>query len=322
MSLRTTKKDEAFYEVLSVFDESGVDLLSDEEESDFTVSFYADGVAATGDDEPAYSISEIDSTGQYLLTVTNGFSSTGFWMVSVLDSTEYTHRTDIEVRTRDIDDIYSVIAGGFGTQTVVLTVLTEDTDTPVASMRASVWNSESTTFITFGQTDSSGEVSFSLDPDEYSVKFFKPGVSIDAYTLTVEEDDDIQEFEISATAVEVSPPDSPEVCRIYADFVDQGGSAIEDFKITVTNLFSPSSSSGLSVVEGTTSYETNSEGHVEFDVVRGTKVKVSLVTTGLTRDITAPDQAVANLLTLLGSATDPFQVVEDDSDPFVVVSVG
>jgi hypothetical protein len=189
-------------------------------------------------------------------------------------------------------------------------------------MRASVWNSESTTFITFGQTDSSGEVSFSLDPDEYSVKFFKPGVSIDAYTLTVEEDDDIQEFEIAATAVEVSPPDSPEVCRIYADFVDQGGSAIEDFKVTVTNLFSPSASSGLSVVEGSASYETNSEGHVEFDVVRGTKVKVSLVTTGLTRDITAPNQAVANLLTLLGSVTDPFQVVEDDSDPFVVVSVG
>ena len=322
MSLRTTKKDEAFYEVLSVFDETGVDRVTDLVSGDFTVSFYIDGAAVSGEDEPDYSIAQIDTTGEYLLTVTNGFSSVGFWLISVLDSTEYTHRTDVEVRTRDVDDIYSVIAGGFGSQAVLLTITDSSNDSPVAGMRASVWNAAQTTFITFGQTDSSGEVNFALDPDDYSVLFFKPGVSVDTYSLTVETGEDTQEEDISATAVEVSPPADPSVCRIYADFIDQAGSAIEGFVVSVANLFDPSASSGLTVVESYTSHTSDSEGHIEFDVVMGTRIKVSLVNTNLTRDLTVPSQPVVSLFDLLGSVTDPFQVVEDSSNPFVVVSVG
>ena len=132
----------------------------------------------------------------------------------------------------------------------------------------------------------------------------------------------MQNFSIEAESLSVSAPTSPNLCRIYADFVDQAGAYLTNFEVSVTNLFSPSSSEGLSVVESHTSYTSNSVGHVEFDLVIGAKVKLALVTTGLVRDITVPDQPTANLFDLLGDATDPFQVVEDDSNPFVVVSVG
>jgi hypothetical protein len=321
MSLRTAKAGEAFYEVISVFDLDGVTPLSGESSSDFTVSFFHNGEAPSED--PSYSLGEIDSTGQYALTVGDGFEDNGFWVISVLvGSTDDTFRTDIEVRTRDIDDVYSVIAGGFGSQAVLLTITDSSNGSSVAGMRASVWNAAQTTFITFGQTDSSGEVSFALDPDDYSVLFFKPGVSVDTYSLTVETSEDPQEVDISATAVEVSPPADPSVCRIYADFIDQAGSAIEGFVVSVANLFDPSASSGLTVVESYTSHTSDSEGHIEFDVVMGTRIKVSLVNTNLTRDLTVPSQPVVSLFDLLGSVTDPFQVVEDSSNPFVVVSVG
>ena len=322
MSLRTNKVDEAFYEIISAFDFDGTSRLTGQSETDFTVSFYLDGAEVTA---PDFSISEIGTdTGEYILTVTNGFDTVGYWMVSILiEDTEDVHRVDVEVRAKDIDDIYSVVASGFGSESVIITLVdTLNSDAPIEGARVNVWNSSGSTFLTFGNTDADGQLSVSLDSGDYLFKFFKAGVSIDDETLTISDSDSVQNFTIEAASLSVTAPSSPNLCRIYADFIDQGGSAVEGFIVSVANLFDPTSSAGLSVVDSHDTHSSNSEGHVEFDVVIGATVKISLVTTGLTRDITVPDQATANLFDLLGNATDPFQVVEDTSNPFVVVSVG
>lgn len=322
MSLRTNKVDEAFYEIISAFDFDGVSRLTGQATSDFTVSFYKDGAEITA---PSHTIVEIGTdTGEYALTVSDGFDSVGYWMVSILiEETEDIHRVDIEVRESDIGDVYSVLSRGFGSESVVITLVdTLHSDAPIEGARVNVWNSSGTTFLTFGNTSSDGQLDVSLDAGDYLFKFFKSGVSIDDETITVATTGSVQNFTIEAESLSVAAPSSPTLCRIYADFVDQGGSAVADFIVSVTNLFDPSSSAGLSVVESHESYVSNSEGHVEFDVVIGAAVKISLVSTGLSRDLTIPDQTTANLFDLLGSATDPFQVVEDSSNPFVVVSVG
>jgi len=327
MSLRTTKTGDAFYEVISVFDFDGVSRLSGLTQSDFTVSFYKDGVAQT----ITSTIAEIGSTGEYLLTVADGFSSKGFWIVSTyLGETEDTFRTDIEVRSQDIDAVYTLVgtidaAAITGLESVVLTAVdTNNSDAPIQGMLVNIWNSTSTTLLTYATTDSLGQISFSIDAGDYVAKCFKAGVSVSDQDITVaSSSSSVQNFTISAQSVAVSAPSSPNLCRLYADFIDQAGSAVSGFKVTVTNLFSEqsASSSGLSIVGNSNTYESNSLGHVEFDVVIGAKIQIALVGTGLTREITVPDQATGNILTLLGDASDPFTVVEDTTNPFVVVSV-
>ncbi|MEC8306383.1 MAG: hypothetical protein VXZ72_00790 [Chlamydiota bacterium] len=327
MSLRTTKTNEAFYDVISVFDFDGVSRLSGLTDSNFTISFYKNGVAQS----VTSTIAEIGTTGEYLLTVADGFSSKGFWVISTyLDETEDTYRTDIEVRSQDIDTVYTLVgtidpAAVTGLESVVLTAVdTGNSDAPIPGMLVNVWNSTSTTLLTYSTTDSLGQISFSIDPGDYVAKCFKAGVSVSDQAFTVtSSSSSVQNFTISAETVAVAAPSAPNLCRLYADFINQAGSAVTGFKVTVTNMFSDqaSSSSGLSIVGNSVTYESNSSGHVEFDIVIGAKIQIALVGTGLTREITVPDQATANILTLLGDASDPFTVVEDTTNPFVVVSV-
>jgi len=320
MSIRTTKVSTAFYDVLSVYDLDG-SKLTGLSSSDFSVSFYKDGAAQSA---LSYTLSEISSTGEYALAIADGFPSNGFWVVSAeCEDADATFRTDVEVRTADIDTVYSIVYGGFGSEQVNIS-LTDSAhdDAPVVGAKINVWNAAGTAFVTFGTSGADGLTSLLLDPGSYLVKTFKAGLSAGSKTVTVEDTDSLQTFGISVESVEITAPSSPNMCRIYADFIDQTGDAVENFEVSVTNLFDPSASSGLAVVESSASYSTNAVGHIEFDVVIGTRVKVSLITTGLTRDFTVPNQPTSNLLTLLGSATDPFKVVEDSTNPFVVVSVG
>ena len=328
MSTRTTKVSTAFYDILSVYDLDG-SKLTGLSSSDFTAAFYKDGAVQSA---PSYTLEEVGSTGEYTLAIAGGFPSTGFWMISlVCDEADAVFRTDVEVRSQDIDTVYALVgtidpSAVTGLESVVLTAVdTANSDTPIPGMLINIWNSESTSLLTYATTDSLGQMSFSIDPGSYVAKCFKAGVSVSDQAFTViSSSSPTQSFTIEAETVAVSAPSAPDLCRLYADFIDQAGSAVAGFKVTVTNLFSDQSdsSSGLSIVGNSVTYETNSLGHVEFDIVIGAKIQISLVGTGLTREITVPNQATGNILTLLGDASDPFKVVEDTTNPFVVVSVG
>ncbi len=309
---RTSKVDERFYSLFTVFDFDLVSTVSGQLPGDFTVRFSKDDTPQTG---ITYSISEISTTGDYVVIVPDGFPSKGLWAVTIeVAYNGSTWRDEVEVRAHDIDDVYDIIiAGGSGVETVNLTVVDiTNGSIPVPDALIQVYDDTGAVLVTFQRTDTSGEAVVLLDADVYEIRVYKPGVSHVPELITVIDTGGStpQDFTIEVESVLVAPPPSPVLCRLYADFITQDGLPFAQFKLQVENLFDPESSAGLAVIERVRTYETDDSGHVEFDIVRGTRVRVAFVTSPLTREFVVPDKPVESLLTVFGAATDAFQVVK------------
>tara|TARA_Y100000034_G_scaffold124964_1_gene173879 strand:+ start:1145 stop:2074 length:930 start_codon:yes stop_codon:yes gene_type:complete len=307
MGNRQTRKGEAFYTVITVFDLDGVARVSNQGQDDFELTFYFNGVEVQA---PAYTITEIGSTGDYVITVTDGFDTKGLWtMNAVVTYNGSVWRDQIEVRDLDVDEIYSMfIAGGTGTEKVSISVTNAKTFAPVPGVRVNIYDDTATAFITWGSTGSDGIAAFDLDSGDYLARFFKPGF------IAAEKEFELTAgpmvVDIEAAVVEIASPAQPNLCRLYADFIDQAGQPVESFRVQVTNLHRPSESSNLGVVQRVRTHETDANGHVEFDVVQGTRIRVNFVTTRVNREFIVPKQPSANLLTLVGDKKDAFAVVK------------
>lgn len=300
---RSAKVGDPFYDIFTVFEFDGVSTKSGE--TSFAVDFVHDDTPTV----VAYTIAEIGTSGDYQLTVPGGFPSVGVWAITVeVAYNGSTWRTFAEVSLHDIDEVYEIIiAGGSGVEVVTIELLNSVTSAPLIDALINVYDAAGVTLITFGRTDSSGQFEFNLDEGDYVLRFFSVGVSFDVENLTVPSGGGL--FTYYGTAIVVSPPADPTLCRLYADLITMSGIAIEDFKITVTNEFDPNSDAGLRPVENYQEHFTDAAGHVEIDLVRGLNVRVAFPTTKLTRNIIVPDVPVADLLEILGIAPDAFQVV-------------
>lgn len=309
-SYRTSRVGEAYYDILTVYAADGQTPVSGEAPGAFTVSFTLDGVVTA----VAYSLAEIGATGDYLVTVPSGFPTKGLWAVTVAVAYNgSTWRSYVEVRTYDVDSLYIIVAGGAGVETVNLTVQdSANGNVPIPDILINVYDVTGVTLVTFGRTDVSGLRTFLLDAGSYVLRLYKPGVSCVDTPLVVADTGGVtpQDFTVSCESIIIAPPAAPTLCRLYADFTTQDGLPFFQFKLQVENLFDPESSSGLGVIEAVRSYETDNSGHVEFDIVRGARVRVAFVTTPLTREFVVPDKPVESLLTVFGAATDAFQVVK------------
>jgi hypothetical protein len=309
---RTSKVGEAFYSVFTVFDYDLITPVSGQSPSNFTVRFSFNN-AVIG--SPPFTISEIGASGDYVISVAGGLPSKGLWAVSV--EVEYngsTWRDEVEVRDHDIDDIYDIIiAGGSGLETVKLTVIdTSNGNALVPDALLQVYDDTGTVLVTFQRTDASGEALVLLDADTYEVRVFKPGTSALPQSIVVIDTGGAtqQDFSIEVESILVVPPASPNLCRLFGDFIEFDGTPIENFKISIENRFDPEAEGGLTMVSRVKEFLTNASGHVEFDVVRGARIRVAFVNTSLVRDIVVPDKPVENLATAYGLATDNFQVVK------------
>ena len=328
--MRTAKKNNAFIEVIAPLDFDGVTKLSGLTISGggFTVLFYRNGSTVTS---PTHSITEIGSTGNYSFSAT--FPTTGYWYVSIstVDSSSSevieVFEINVDVSLYTIDEIYTSLGGGGGTgsESVVITVQdTNNSNAVVPLVNLNIYNSSKSAFITFGKTDTLGKRVFNLDPGTYKVSGFLPGYSFTDATLTVTDTSGgtEQSLTFSTASITVTAPASPDLCRVYADFIKQDGTAVSGFKVSVTNLFDPVSSQGLTVIEKETIYTSNTSGHVEMDLYQGLKVRISLIGSSITRDVVIPSKPVENLFNILGPASDPFKVVDAPVTSFAVVGVG
>jgi hypothetical protein len=106
----------------------------------------------------------------------------------------------------------------------------------------------------------------------------------------------------------IAAPAGPTVCRMFLDCVDFAGAALVGVRVTVENLYQTPVQS-LAMVRSTQAYVSDAVGRVEFDVLRGAQVKVSIGNTPIAKQITVPNVASASLLTLMGSPQDSFTVV-------------
>lgn len=178
----------------------------------------------------------------------------------------------------------------------------------VPDILVSVFTDPGGVFVTYGRTDSNGELVLTLGAGNYKLTTSKVGLPATEESLVVGLVDASHIFYVAS--VVTGPAANPRLCRLYADFVSMDGVPYFQFKLHVQVLFDPMAQGGFTVVDRVRTFETDEAGHVEFDVVRGARLRITFVTVPLTRELVVPDKAVENLNTALGVATDAFKIVK------------
>tara|TARA_B100000035_G_C20946332_1_gene529907 strand:+ start:168 stop:1109 length:942 start_codon:yes stop_codon:yes gene_type:complete len=256
-------------------------------------------------------VAEIGSSGIYSLNTS--FSTTGYWTILIdivdTDTSEIINelRIDVNVSAYNIDEVYAAAGGsgsgsGVGNETCIITVTDSgDGTTVIPAAAINVFNSAKTAFITFGNTDVNGQITFFLDAGTYKLVPYKPGYSFSEVSITVTDTSGLtnQSFAVTGATPNVVAPTAPGICRLFADFKNQDGSVIPNFKISVTTVYDASSALSISIAENRKVYTANSSGHLQFDVVQGITIEVSLISTEVTSTIVVPSTVVANLLDLI-----------------------
>jgi hypothetical protein len=94
------------------------------------------------------------------------------------------------------------------------------------------------------------------------------------------------------------------------DLVDASGVAVPNQDVTFYSVHDPLTVDGFQValIREPITITTDNAGHAEIPLVRGLHVKVVFEGTSVIRDITVPDEGSFDLLTVMGTAPDPFGV--------------
>lgn len=154
-------------------------------------------------------------------------------------------------------------SSGSGAYVVTLTV----DDGAVALVGAIVRVTDSGGVESFvATTDSSGEVSFSLDAATWTVSITKPFYSYPPSSLVVSGD---TEDTLSMTQVVVSTPTDPLLCTVVIKALDEEGAAQEGVTITMTLRTVPSGSEGYAFSGDEQVELTGADGSAQFTAVRG-----------------------------------------------------
>jgi hypothetical protein len=177
--------------------------------------------------------------------------------------------------------------------------------------------------VTQGVVESDGSVTFEIEPGDYIGTLDKSGVfySVNNLTFTVVDtlivDPEVGQLNnnlhfvaesFTPTITPISPPAS--LCALFADLYRMDGSPLANAEVVVTLLQKPELFSGIGVYDTKKLYKTDYNGHVEFSLVQGIQIEVSIAPLSLRRVITVPSAAgPTNILTLLSGADDPFDIL-------------
>jgi len=296
--MRTSKIGAAFYEIITALDLDGQTPLTGLTSSDFTINTYRNGA----DESVSYSFSEIGS-GHYLLSLSSGFATAGYRMITaIIEPTGTLNRTDLQVTSKNIDDVYSEVTGeavDTGINTVTFSVQdTTNDNAAVPSVSVKVYNSDQSAIISFGETDNNGDVDINLDPGSYVVKTFIAGYRGSSTTVTVaNQSTQAETLSIDSNFVSAPPPSTPALCRLYMDFIDFSGSAEEGKQLNVT-VGTTNSGSGV-ITNDTVTYESNASGRIEFDAIQTSYISVTIVGAGITKTVQVPEQSTKSLADLM-----------------------
>jgi len=186
---------------------------------------------------------------------------------------------------------------GSGSYTVTRIFKDEEGNT-VANLKVTCKDSDESAIIATRSTDSSGSVTFNLDSGTYHL----------VTPSTVNYEGSNTEITVSGNSTNIitlvrtsgpSAPDDPSLCRVYAFLKEIAGGqslGVGDGSLDVVNVLSRPSDTNVVFGDGVAARETDANGYVYVDIVRGAKVRVKATWTGkpqggrtVYRDIAVPD---------------------------------
>lgn len=201
----------------------------------------------------------------------------------------------------------ATVAGNGGTPHTNTTVVVMDEDQEVVGRAV---------------TDQQGQVVMSLMPGRYTAALVKSGASFSTNNITFSVAHGVTGTQGSlvplftyARAISTLhcsfTDDSPTVptCTLSATLYRMDGSPLRHAAVRVALLHRPELFGGAAVFDTDLLFSTDTNGRVQFQLVRGIQVEISIAPLSLRRIITVPDAAEANILTLMSQAPDLFEIV-------------
>jgi len=207
------------------------------------------------------------------------------------------HRVGYTVSARLVDDIS--VGTGTGAYTVVLHLHDAD-DNAVAGATLSVHNfaNDDGALLGSGVTNASGNLTLNLDAsptaEPYTVRGIKSGYVIANQNITVTAS---ATFIIESTALVITPPANPSLCRLALYPITLGGADINSLIISITttdNLTEATDDSGILInhLEGEFIQDISDPSMYYFDAIRKADVTISCDNLFDTdKYITVPDES-------------------------------
>jgi hypothetical protein len=181
-----------------------------------------------------------------------------------------------------------------------------------------------------GVTDVVGDLRLELPPGDYVFTLSKSGfvyttnnftkevynsrvIPADPNLYSVSGDTDTQAMQLITEVFEptiTSAPEAASMCTLYATLYHMDGTPVRHATVHVGLVHRPQLFSGTAVFDTQRIYKTDSNGYVEFSLVQGIKVDISIAPLSLRRRVDVPTSAgPTNLMTLLSGADDPFDII-------------
>lgn len=167
-------------------------------------------------------------------------------------------------------------------------------------------------------TDSYGAGVVELLPGTYVASLLKTDIVFtnnNFATVVIDTDtetgNNIFLFSSESSQPTVTDPSSPQsLCVLTADIFRMDGTPLALADVMVRLVHRPQLFSGTTVFDTGLLFQTDHHGHLEFSLMQGIQVEVAIAPLSLRRVITVPSSAgPTNIMTLLGSADDVFDVI-------------
>lgn len=143
--------------------------------------------------------------------------------------------------------------------------------TAVAAVQVRLYSSDGTTFVTYGTTDSSGEVALDVPDATYWVRFFKTGYAFPSRrSVTVDATAANNTFDTEAENLETLPPSAASnLCRVSGYAVDAGGQPRKGATFQFMLAHSRHIVSGRPITASKVICRSDEYGYAEVELIQG-----------------------------------------------------
>ena len=249
------------------------------------------------------------SEGVYKATTTTAVSAEGTYSLIWFDDGAVTQ----------VDTLVAFVPRGFETVQVQVVDTSGGSTVPYTATQVLFSKADGTAYAS-ATTNSSGLVSVQLPPAAWVVSLLKNNTTfstnntpLTVTNMAIAAEGVNNNFTVnveSFAAVFTSATAPASTCLLSASLFDFEGLPLIGNDVIVELHQGPSNFSGSGVFGQSKVFKTDTNGYVEFNILQGTVVTISVVGHSFRRKVTVPALATANFITLAAASADLFDIVE------------
>jgi hypothetical protein len=269
------------------------------------------GTITTNSDKTGYALTGTDiadikaKTDQLTFTTPGSVDATATVDTSDLatsanQTTIINHLTDVKGATfsgatdsleaiRNRGDVAWITGGTGGGSNAVTINVKDDSAVNVVDCYVEVWDSAGTSFISRTNTNSSGNVTFNLDSNTYTVKMHKTGYYFANQTLTV---DGVESVAYTGTILTPTAPTDPTLCKVYGYYFDPSGNTFPAIKSMVKMSVAYEAADNNYYVESINGTYNTTTGELSFNIVQGADAILDIPFLNIKKRFTVPAETL------------------------------